>query len=251
MKGYSLQHKVALITGAASGIGKEIAKLFAELGADLVLSDMNFEGLKKVKKQLGCDVNCKIVKCDLGRYEQCRELVQEAAIWKGHLDILVNAAALYKKILNEEVDKAYFDRVTDVNMAGPFFLLQACSEQMKKQASGKIILFTSIAAHRGGVNGSTVYAMTKAAVISLMKSLAKDLAPYGVCVNSIAPGGVDTPMLRGQMTEEDMKSFIADIPLGRLATAKEIAGVCAFVASDSASYITGHTFDVNGGQLMR
>ncbi len=251
MTGYSLQHKVALITGAASGIGKEIAKLFAELGADLVLSDMNFEGLKKIKKQLGPDVNCEIIKCDLGRYEQCRELVQEATIWQGHLDILVNAAALYKKILNEEVDKAYFDRVTDVNMAGPFFLLQACSEQMKKQASGKIILFTSIAAHRGGVNGSTVYAMTKAAVISLAKSLAKDLAPYGVCVNSIAPGGVDTPMLRGQMTEEDMKSFIADIPLGRLATAKEIAGVCAFVASDSASYITGHTFDVNGGQLMR
>ena len=251
MTGWSLHHKVALITGAASGIGAEIAKLFAARGADLVLSDRNFEGLQEIQKQLGPDVNCKIVKCDLGQHEQCRELVQETAIWKGHLDILVNAAALYKKTLNEDVDKAYFDQMTDVNMAGPFFLLQACCEQMKTQSSGKIILFTSIAAHRGGVNGSTVYAMTKAAVVSLMKSLARDLAPYGICVNSIAPGGVDTPMLRGQMTEEDMKSFIADIPLGRLATAKEIAGVCAFVASDSASYITGHTFDVNGGQLMR
>jgi len=251
MKSWSLEGKVALITGAASGIGAETAKLLAERGASIVLADLNLEGLKKLKSELGSEVECQIAKCDLGNIEDCTHTVAEAIAWKGHLDILINSAALYKKVLNEDVDKGYFDKIVDINMAGAFFLTQACAAQMKVQGSGKIVLFASIAAFRGGVNGSTVYSMTKAAVVAYMKSLARDLAPFSICVNAIAPGGVDTPMLRGQMTDEGMKAFIADIPMGRLATPNEIAEVCAFASSDAADYITGHTFDVNGGQLMR
>jgi len=251
MSGWSLKGKVALITGAASGIGAETAQLFAARGADLVLADLNVDGLEVLKAELGTEVECQFARCDLGNQNDCAKTVADAIAWKGHLDILINSAALYKKVLNEDVDKDYFDKIVNINMAGAFFLTQACATQMKVQGSGKIVLFTSIAAFRGGVNGSTVYSMTKAAVVAYMKSLARDMAPFGICVNSIAPGGVDTPMLRGQMTEESMKAFVADIPMGRLATPQEIAEVCAFASSDAANFITGHTFDVNGGQLMR
>lgn len=251
MSSWTLEGKVALITGAASGIGAAIAETFANAGAELILADIDGQKLDEVHAQLASQNDYKLVKCDLAEHVNCTELVRESVDWKGHLDILVNCAAKYERVLSENVNIDYFRKIVDVNMAGPFFLTHACCAQMKKQGSGKIILLTSIAAFRGGSNGSTVYAMTKAAVTVLMKSLATEMAPWGVCVNALAPGGVDTPMLRMGMSPTDLASFVADIPLGRLATPTEIAEVCGFLASDAASYVTGHTLDVNGGQLMR
>ncbi len=248
---YSLKGKKALITGAASGIGAEVAKTFVSLGAQVAVADIDTDGLTKATAELADGAAAKQFTCDLAEPFECAALVEAAVNYLGHLDILVNSAALYRKVLNEDVDKSYFDQMTDVNMAGTFFLAQASAQHMKLRRSGRIILFTSVAAHRGGVNGSSVYAMTKAAVVSLTKTLARDLAPTGICVNAIAPGGVDTPMLRGQMTDQDLEAFVNTIPIGRLATTQEVALVTAFAASEASAYITGHTFDVNGGQHMR
>ena len=246
-----LQNQVVMVTGAASGIGRAVAKHFAAIGAQVALVDINFEGAEKVCGELAGGDRHHTFRCDLGEPSQCESVAQQVLKWGGRMDVLVNAAAYLERRPVEDADIDYWNRHIAINMAGPFFLARACAKPMQRQGSGRIILFSSQGAFTGGFNGSAVYSMTKAAVVALVKSLAREYARQGITVNSIAPGGVDTPMLRGGMSEEDIQGFIEKIPMERLATPEEIAGACAFLASDEAGYITGATLDVNGGQLMR
>ncbi|MCF6194050.1 MAG: SDR family oxidoreductase [Kangiellaceae bacterium] len=251
MSNSSLQDKIVLITGAASGIGEATAKYFADKGARIALVDINTGGATQTLKSLSDPSKHIVVTCDLSDSTQCKSTVESVVNWAGTVHILINAAAYLKRKAISQVDDAFMDQTMAINMKGPLFLAQACAEPMLKQKFGRIILFSSQGAFTGGFNGSAVYAMTKAAVLALAKSLAREYAQSGITVNCIAPGGVDTPMLHSGMSETELSEFIAKIPLGRLATAKEIAQACAFLSSDSADYITGTTLDVNGGQLMR
>jgi NAD(P)-dependent dehydrogenase (short-subunit alcohol dehydrogenase family) len=246
-----LKNKLTIVTGAASGIGAAVAKHFAACGAEVALVDINLEGAKKTCSELVGGDRHKAFYCDLGDPSQCESVAQQVFEWRGRIDVLINAAAYLDRRPVDDVDIDYCNRNIAINMTGPFFLARACAKPMLRQGSGRIILFSSQGAFTGGFNGSAVYAMTKAGVLALVKSLAREYAEHGVTVNSIAPGGVDTPMLRGGMSEADVEGFIERVPMGRLATPAEIAAACEFLASDKASYITGTTLDVNGGQLMR
>ena len=251
MENWSLSGKIAVVTGAAGGIGAAISRKFAAAGARLVLADLSEKSLLETRATLADADGHGVCPGDLGSIEACSALVDYTLEKYGGIDVLVNAAAFLRRAPLAEVDREYWQRTVAVNMAAPFFLARACIAPMKKRKSGRIILFSSQGAFTGGFYGSAVYAMTKAAVVALAKSLSRELAPDGICVNSIAPGAIDTPMLRGGMSEQALREFLATIPAGRLGAPEEAADACLFLASDASSYITGHTLDVNGGQLMR
>jgi 3-oxoacyl-[acyl-carrier protein] reductase len=248
--GLGLADQRVLVTGAASGIGRSVAQRFAEMGCHVCLADINESPIVELASQLG--PRCSAVLVDLADRQSCVDLLDEASRKMGGVDILVNAGAIILRQEFEAISPMDIHRLVDVNMAGPIYISQAAAAVMKKNvAGGKIILLSSQGAHTGGYVGSTLYAMTKAAVVSLVKSLARELAPYNINVNSIAPGVVDTPMIRNDVSREALDTFMKMVPLGRIAQPREIANCCLFLSSEWASYVTGHTLDVNGGQLMR
>jgi 3-oxoacyl-[acyl-carrier protein] reductase len=247
--GLNLGSRRVIVTGAASGIGRAVAERFAAMGSRVCLADINLPGATEVAGSLGSAHHA--FPLDLADPESCGALVAGASQRMGGLDILVNAGAIILRQPLDDVAPADIHRMSDVNMAGAFFLARAAAGIMRRGSGGRIILLSSQGAHTGGYVGSTVYAMTKAAVISLVKSLARELASSNITVNAIAPGVVDTPMIRRDVSEAALSEFMKMVPLGRIAAPREIADCCLFLASDWASYVTGHTLDVNGGQLMR
>ena len=250
LDGLNLAGRRVIVTGAASGIGRAVAERFAAIGNTVCLADINLPGATEVARSLG--ETCHAFPLDLADPESCSALVANASERMGGLDILVNAGAIIVRQPLDDVALSDIHRMTDVNMAGAFFLARATATAMKRGgAGGRIILFSSQGAHTGGYVGSTVYAMTKAAVVSLVKSLAREFAADGITVNAVAPGIVDTPMIRRDVSEAALAEFMKMVPLGRIAEPREMANCCLFLASDWASYVTGHTLDVNGGQLMR
>lgn len=238
-----------IVTGAASGIGRAVAERFVAMGAVVCLADINVQGAEDAARDIG--EHCHAFALDLADPESCTSLVAEATGKMGGLDVLVNAGAVILRQPLDDVTISDIHRMTDVNMAGAFFLARSAATSMKDKGGGRIILFSSQGAHTGGYVGSTVYAMTKAAIISLVKSLARELAPHNITVNAVAPGIVDTPMMRRDVSDAALAEFMKMVPLGRIAAPREMADCCLFLASDWASYVTGHTLDVNGGQLMR
>ena len=247
--GLNLGSRRVIVTGAASGIGRAVAERFAAMGSRVCLADINLPGATEVAGSLGSAHHA--FPLDLADPESCGALVAGASQRMGGLDILVNAGAIILRQPLDDVSPADIHRMSDVNMAGAFFLARAAAGIMRRGSGGRIILLSSQGAHTGGYVGSTVYAMTKAAVISLVKSLAREFASSNITVNAIAPGVVDTPMIRRDVSEAALSEFMKMVPLGRIAEPREIADCCLFLASDWASYVTGHTLDVNGGQLMR
>jgi 3-oxoacyl-[acyl-carrier protein] reductase len=248
--GLALANQRVVVTGAASGIGRAVAQRFAAMGSKVCLADINEGAIVELASQLG--PLCSATPVDLADRQSCVDLLADAAEKMGGVDVLVNAGAIILRQEFEQISPTDIHRLVDVNMAGPIYITQAAASAMKKNRSGgRIILLSSQGAHTGGYVGSTLYAMTKAAVVSLVKSLARELAPYNINVNSIAPGVVDTPMIRNDVSQEALDAFMKMVPLGRIAQPREIADCCLFLASDWASYVTGHTLDVNGGQLMR
>ncbi|HEY0920917.1 SDR family NAD(P)-dependent oxidoreductase [Devosia sp.] len=244
-----LSSKVVLVTGAASGIGRAVAERFAAAGSRLAIADINEDGLAELGTRLGGETLQ--VGLDLGDAGSCAAAVTRTVERFGRLDVLVNAGAVIIRQPLAAVTPEDVERIMRVNMAGPLFIARAAGEAMRRSGFGRIILFSSQGAHTGGYVGSTVYAMSKAAVISLTKSLAREFAGDNITVNAVAPGLVDTPMIRRDVSEEALARFMDMIPMARIAQPVELANCCLFLASDLASYVTGHTLDANGGQLMR
>jgi len=241
-----------LVTGAAGGIGQAVAARFVSAGASVCLSDVDQARLSAVAAELSREGRQPLaLTADLSDPEACERLVTDAAQKLGGLDVLINAGAIILRQPLDAVTPADFRKLVDINMAAPFFLARAASVLMRRQGFGRIVLFSSQGAHTGGYVGSTVYAMTKAGVIALVKSLARELAPDGITVNAVAPGLVETPMIRNDVLPEALDAFVRMIPTGRIASPEEMANCCLFLASDWASYVTGLTLDANGGQLMR
>jgi NAD(P)-dependent dehydrogenase (short-subunit alcohol dehydrogenase family) len=248
-----LTGKVALVTGASSGIGAATAVVLADLGAKVVLG---YYGNQKGAEQVLSNIRraggrAAAIRADVRKADEVRSLAQRTAKELGPIDILVNnAGSLVERLRLMELTDAKWDEVMNLNLKSAMLCSQAVAASMAERKSGTIINVVSIAGRNGGGLGAGAYAAAKGGLIAFTKSLAKELAPQGVRVNSVSPGVIDTPFHQRFSTPEMLRSFVAGIPLGRLGTPMECATVIAFLASSAASFIVGETIEVNGGQLM-
>ena len=254
MRNYlDLSGKVALITGASSGIGAATAMLFAELGAKVAIGyHQNEAGALQVLETISAAGGKAItVRADVRQAEQIPFLVSHTEEQLGPIDILVNnAGSLIGRQPIMEMTEERWDEVLNLNLKSAMLCAKAVAASMVERQSGAIINLVSIAGRTGGGPGAGAYSVAKGGLITFTKSLAKELAPHGVRVNAISPGVIDTPFHEAFSTPEMIRGFVATIPLGRVGTSLECATVIAFLASEAAAYIVGETIEVNGGQLM-
>jgi 3-oxoacyl-[acyl-carrier protein] reductase len=251
---FDLSNKVALVTGASSGIGAASAKVLAELGADVAITyHQNQAGAEKVRDEIASiGRKAVVINADVRDPKQITATVSRVNEEFGAIDILVNnAGTLVGRTKNLEMTKEFWDEVVNLNLTSAMLCSRAVAPSMVERKSGTIINVVSIAAHNGGGPGSGAYSAAKAGLIALTKSQAKELAPHGVRVNAISPGTIDTHFHEVFSTPEMLKAAVATIPMGRLGTPEDCAKVIAFLASDAAGYLVGETIEVNGGQLMR
>ena len=249
-----LTGKVALVTGASSGIGAATAVLFAEMGAKVAVGYFhNKEGALAVLRSIAAAGGTAVpAPGDFRRIHEIRAVVGQVVQELGPIDILVNnAGSLVKRSLLKDLTEELWDDVFSLNVKSAVFASQAVAPAMIARGTGAIVNVVSIAAHNGGGPGAGTYASAKAALISFTKSLAKEMAPHGVRVNAVSPGTIDTPFHQVFSTPEMIANTIKTIPLGRLGTSEECAQAIAFLASGAASFLVGETIEINGGQLMR
>jgi len=249
----NLSNKIALVTGASSGIGAASAKVLAELGADVAITyHQNKQGAEGVREQIArLGRKTVAIHADVRDPDQIRATVSRVSEALGPVDILVNnAGSLVKREATLEMTTELWNDVINLNLTSAMLCSQAIAPSMVERKSGAIINVVSIAGRSGGGPGAGAYAAAKAGLIALTKSLARELAPHGIRVNAISPGVIDTPFHEIFSTPEMIRSFVASIPLGRIGTPEDCAKVIAFLASDAASFVVGETIEVNGGQLM-
>lgn len=249
-----LTGKVALITGASSGIGAATAVTFADLGARVAIGyHSNRKGADETCERIrAAGGTCVAIAGDVRRSAEVRRIVEQATQDLGPIDILVNnAGSLVARLGFRELTEERLDEILALNLKSAILASQAVAHPMIERGRGVIINVVSIAGHTGGGPGAGAYAAAKGALTTYTKSLAKELAPHGIRVNAVSPGVIATPFHEVFSTPEMLARFVATIPLGRLGTSEECATVIAFLASNAASYIVGETIDINGGQLMR
>jgi len=253
MNKQNLNGRVAVVTGASTGIGRWAAIALAECGASVVINyNKNQAGAEETKRTIESQAGrAAIVQADISTKQGAQSLVETARAQLGPVDILVNNAGdLIQRCSLLEFSEELWDRVMNLNFKSALLCSQAVMREMMDRGRGSIINVGSIAGHHGGGPGAAVYAAAKAGVMCLTKGLAKELAPYGVRVNGVAPGVIDTPFHERMSTPELLRQFVATIPMGRVGTSEECGRVIAFLASDAASYIHGEMIEINGGQLM-
>lgn len=242
-----LNGKVALVTGASRGIGREIALTLAKEGATVII---NYNGSKERAEEVKNTIestggSASIYQCNVSDFQACEEMIKNLVKEFGHIDILVNNAGITKDNLIMKMKEEDFDAVLNINLKGTFNTIRHLSRQMLKQRSGKIINISSISGILGNA-GQANYAASKAGVIGLTKTMARELASRGITVNAVAPGFVDTEMTE-VLSEEVKEAACRQIPLGRFGKPSDIANMVAFLASDKADYITGQVLSVDGG----
>ncbi|MGM8249589.1 3-oxoacyl-[acyl-carrier-protein] reductase [Clostridium perfringens] len=245
-----LKDKVAIVTGGTRGIGRAIALKLADHGANIVInyrnSDKEAEELKAILEGKG--VKVLTVKCDISNFEDSKNLMDKCKEVFGKIDILVNNAGITKDTLIMRMKEEDFDNVIDVNLKGTFNCAKHASAIMLKQRFGKIINMTSVVGIAGNA-GQVNYAASKAGVIGLTKSLAKELGSRGITVNAVAPGFINTDMT-ASLSEKVKEEASKNIPLKRLGDSEDVANLVGFLASDAANYITGQVINVDGGMVM-
>ena len=245
--------KVALVTGASSGIGRATAELLARCGAAVSINyHQNEAGAEAARKAItDAGGRAVVVQADVKRAGDVRELVGRTERELGPVDILVNnAGSLVERLKILELTEERWDEVIDLNLKSAFLCSQAVAGSMMERKTGAIINLSSIAGRNGGALGSIHYSTAKGGLITMTKGFAKELAPYGVRVNAVSPGVIDTPYHEQFSTPEAMKAYVGGIPLGRVGRPEEVAAVIAFLASDAAGYLCGETIEINGGMLM-
>ena len=246
-------NKVALVTGASSGIGRAAAKEFAKAGAKVVVhynvSKADAEAVVEAINKEGGEAVA--LQADVSIKEEVDSLVKATLDRYGTIDILINnAGSLIKREKLENMEEALWDEVMDVNLKSIFLVAQAVIPVMKAKKYGKIINLTSIAARMGGGVGAGHYSASKGGILTLSKNMAKELAPHGIIVNAISPGIIDTRFHERFTSPEIFNKFLESVVLKRAGTAEEVAWPILFLCSEYAAYIVGETIEINGGQLM-
>ena len=249
--GAGLEGKGVVVTGAAGGIGSEVARAFAAAGGRVCAVDTRVEELGEVLETL-TEGRHRCEALDLRDLSTHEPLLRRTVEEFGSLDVLVNAAAvLVRRNSIDEVTEEDWDFQHDVNLKAAFFLNRAAARIMRDAGrGGRLINFTSQGWWTGGFGGSVVYSATKGGVVSMSRGLARSYAKDRITVNTVSPGAVDTPMLRSGLSDQQLQDHIDQIPLGHLAEPTDLAGTVVFLASDHAAYITGATINVSGGWLM-
>jgi 3-oxoacyl-[acyl-carrier protein] reductase len=254
MKNYlELTGKVALITGASSGIGAAAAMVLADLGALVAITyHNNRTGAHAVRDAVTAAGGKAIaMRADVRKTADIQAAVERTVSEFGPIDILVNnAGSLVERQKLAQITEERWDDIMNLNLRSVVLCSQMAAPSMVERKGGAIINIVSIAGRNGGGPGAMAYATAKGGLIAFTKGLAKELAASGVRVNAVSPGVIDTPFHEVFSTPEMIRNFVAGIPLGRVGTARECATVIAFLASQAASYIVGETIEVNGGQLM-
>jgi 3-oxoacyl-[acyl-carrier protein] reductase len=245
----TLENRVAIITGAARGIGAATAQRMAHEGAKVAVVDIDHDEAEAVAKSIRASGGDAVTfGCDVAQPARVEALVTDVIDHFGGLHILVNNAGICPRIPIDEMTETMFDKMIDINLKSVFFLSRAAGNAMKAHG-GRIVNLSSTGGRIGGVFNATVYGATKAGILAMTKSFARHYAPYNILVNAVAPGAVETRMMTS-MSDETLRGVIEAAPLKRLADAAEIANTIVFLSSDEASWITGATLDVNGGTLM-
>jgi NAD(P)-dependent dehydrogenase (short-subunit alcohol dehydrogenase family) len=244
---FRLDGKVAIVTGAARGLGAATAAVLSQQGARVALVDVKFDELELVAKSI--DGSAKLYEVDVSNIEQLRGFVQAVVKDFGRIDILVNNAGICPRIAFEESNESDWERLMSVNAKSQYFLCQLVTPIMRRQGGGRIVNIASTGGRIGGFANSSIYSGTKGAIAMFTKSIAREVAKDGILVNCVAPGVLDTDLMRN-LPQERVAALCEQIPLRRLGEPREVAALIAFLASDENSYATGATFDINGGWVM-
>lgn len=240
--------KTAVITGAARGIGKEIAVQLAEEGAAVVLVDIRHAD-EIARKLQDSGAKALALHIDITDYDAVRHAVDEIVAWNNGIDILVNNAGIIARGNITELTVETWLKVMDVNLNGTFYLCKTILPFMIEKRYGRIVNVTSIAAKTGDITAAAAYGTSKGAVNTLTRSLARQMAEFGITVNAVAPHAIETDM-SAEWPLEKRKAVIDSIPLKRMGTCRDVSEAVLYLASDAASFVTGETINVNGGYLM-
>ncbi len=245
-----LENRVAIVTGAARGIGAATALLLARQGAKVAVCDIEAELTEKVSESIRAEgLQAQTFLCDVSKPSQTDKLVQDVVAAYGKIDILVNNAGICPRIPVDEMTEEMFDLMFGINLKPVFFLTRAAANVMKPQKWGRVVNISSTGGRIGGVHNTTVYGGTKGGMLAMTKSLARHYAPYNILVNAIAPGAVDTRMFENVQADA-REEYIGTVPLKRMAKPIEIAHSIVHLCSEETTWVTGATLDVNGGVVM-
>lgn len=249
MEPNSLLGKTALITGCGRGIGKAIAVTLAEYGVDIILNDISKETVEYLSKRINALGRKTLVhEGSVSNIQNVKELFSKTKKEFKRLDILVNNAGITRDNLLEKINSEDWDEVMKVNLKGTFYCTQQAVNIMKEQSSGKIINLTSVTALTGNI-GQANYSASKAGIIGLTKTLARELARHKITVNAVAPGFIETPMTES-LPKTVKEKIISDIPLGRAGKPQDVANLVKFLSSEDSAYITGQIISCNGGMYV-
>tara|TARA_B100001996_G_scaffold381834_1_gene372139 strand:+ start:973 stop:1719 length:747 start_codon:yes stop_codon:yes gene_type:complete len=246
---FNLKNKIAIITGASRGIGKIIAELFAKSGAHVVCVARSEKAIETLSESINnSGGSASFLACDISDEKSFNSLISHTVQGYEKLDILINNAGITKDSLIMRMNSKDWDKVLDINLKGTFHGIKSAIRPMMKNRFGRIINITSIVGLTGNA-GQANYAASKAGVIGLTKSVAKEIASRGITVNCIAPGWIKTDMT-DELNQNIKEEFLNRIPMNRIGTPEDIAYTALFLASDEASYITGQTITVDGGRII-